>query len=104
MKRLVLAFSLLLPLAACDSGPGGTSGEKGGRAEGEVLGGAISDDMIPLEQLRSEAPLAPPEGPVPSEVDAQQPDVTPMEGVEGAAPGTAADAAPAAPAGDQPQE
>lgn len=102
MKRLVLAFSLLLPLAACDSRPGGTSGEKGGRAEGEVLGGAISDDMIPLEQLRSEAPLAPREGPVPSEVDAQQPDVTPMEGTEGAPAEPAA--APAAPAGDQPQE
>lgn len=102
MKRLVLAFSLLLPLAACDSVPGGTSGEKGGRAEGEVLGGAISDDMIPLEQLRSEAPLAPREGPVPSEVDAQQPDVTPMEGIEGAPAEPAA--APAAPAGDQPQE
>lgn len=102
MKRLALAFSLLLPLAACDSGPGGTSGEKGGRAEGEVLGGAISDDMIPLEQLRSEAPLAPPEGPLPSDIDAEQPEVTPMEGVEGAAPVEAAEAAPATPAPDQP--
>ncbi|MFN4037753.1 MAG: hypothetical protein ACK4IB_00325 [Erythrobacter sp.] len=75
MKRLALALCLI-PLAACDSAPGGPSGETGGRAEGEVLGGTISDDMIPLEQLRSEAPLAPREGGrSAAELDAEQPEV-----------------------------
>lgn len=49
---------LLLPLAAltaCEQ-----AAEKAApaskRAEGEVLGGSISDDMIPLEQLKSQSP------------------------------------------------
>ncbi|MFL0672728.1 MAG: hypothetical protein ACJLS3_15275 [Erythrobacter sp.] len=74
MKRLALALCLL-PLAACDSAPGTAAGETGGQAEGEVLGGTISDDMIALEQLTSRAPLAPRAGPSASEVDAQQPQV-----------------------------
>lgn len=53
----VFAIGLLaLSLAAC--------GEKGadveeGDASGEVLPGSISDDMIALDRLRSEAPLDP---------------------------------------------
>jgi hypothetical protein len=62
MKRFILALSLV-SLAACESEPAAVPGESGGRAEGEVLGGTISDDMIALEQLTSQAPLAPREGP-----------------------------------------
>jgi hypothetical protein len=90
MKRLALALCLV-PLAACESQPDAVSGESGGRAEGEVLGGSISDDMIPLEQLRSEAPLAPRESPSAAQVDAEQPQVrgaiAPVaEGAEATAP------------------
>lgn len=45
-------------LAACDSASTDDTGEdKAARnAKGEVLGGTISDDMIPLERLRSQSP------------------------------------------------
>jgi len=63
MKRftisMIVATALLVP--ACSSEDEGTArtSEQGGKAAGEVLGGTISDDMIALEQLRSQAPLAP---------------------------------------------
>jgi hypothetical protein len=89
MKRLALALCLI-PLAACDSAPGGPSGETGGRAEGEVLGGTISDDMIPLEQLRSEAPMAPSVVRSAAELDGEQPQasgqVVPAAGDEDSEP------------------
>lgn len=69
------ALALALVLGGCDSAPGAPSDAGSGRAEGEVLGGTISDDMIALEQLRSQAPLAPREGPSAAEVDAAQPQV-----------------------------
>ncbi len=52
--RGLLALSVLA-LAACDRGDPAQT-EAGARAEGEVLGGTISDDMIPLDQLRSQSP------------------------------------------------
>ena len=91
----------MLLVAACTE-EAGTTAERGGTAAGEVLGGTISDAMIPLEQLDSQAPLAPRQGPAPSDLDAEQPLVTPVEGVEGAAPAEAVEAE-AAPAADQPQ-
>lgn len=46
------ALALVLALAACGSdGPSPDSDSR--QAEGEVLEGSISDDMIPLDQLRS---------------------------------------------------
>jgi hypothetical protein len=93
---LVAGF-MLLAAAGCSKEPAPPA-ESGGKAEGEVLGGTISDAMIPLEQLTSEAPLAPRQGPAPADLDAEQPVVTPIEGVEGAAPAEAAEAEPAAPA------
>lgn len=70
MKRLTFILPILIPvllLAACESEreAEAVTSESGGRAEGEVLGGTISDDMIALEQLRSQAPLAPREGAAP---------------------------------------
>jgi len=52
MKRL--AFALPLLLAAC----GGDAGGEGERktAAGEVLGGTISDDMLPLDTVTSQSP------------------------------------------------
>lgn len=56
MTRLLAAFVLILALAGC-----GDKGEKqqGGKAEGQILPGAVSDAMIPVDQVRSQAPLAP---------------------------------------------
>lgn len=101
MKRaLVLALSLAL--AACEQQAAAPAAQ-GGAASGEVLPGSISDAMIPLEQLDSQAPLAPRQArTVGEDIDAEQPEVTPADGIEGAPAGPAA--APAAPAGDQPQE
>ena len=55
-----LAFVLIVPLglmvSAC--GSDGKVDERDGAA-GEILPGSASDAMIPLETLRSQAPLAP---------------------------------------------
>ena len=49
----------LLLLAACEDNAGQVdTSETGGKAEGEVLGGTISDDMLPLEELTSTSPPA----------------------------------------------
>ena len=96
MRAACLALALLAT-AACTEQPGAPA-EQGGAAAGEVLGGSISDAMIPLEQLESQAPLAPRQGPAPTDLDAEQPEVVQAEGVEGAAPSEGAEAAPAAPA------
>lgn len=101
MKRALL-LALPLALAACEQ-QAAVPAEQGGAASGEVLPGSISDAMIPLEQLDSQAPLAPRQvRTVGEDIDAEQPEVTPVEGIEGAPAEPAAE--PAAPAGDQPQE
>jgi hypothetical protein len=64
LKRPALhlaAFSASLALAGCEGEPDRDTrddSELGGEAAGEVLGGTISDDMLPLEQLRSQSPPA----------------------------------------------
>jgi hypothetical protein len=104
MKRAAPLAALMLLGAACTE-EAGTNAERGGTAAGEVQGGTISDAMIPLEQLDSQAPLAPRQGPAPSDLDAEQPLVTPVEGVEGGLPESeGAEAAPAAPAPEAPPE
>lgn len=101
MKRALL-LALPVALAACEQ-QAAAPAEQGSAAAGEVLPGSISDAMVPLEQLDSQAPLAPrqvqAEG---GNIDAEQPDVTPMDGIEGAPAEPAA--APAGPVGDPPQE
>ncbi|WP_285713555.1 hypothetical protein [Erythrobacter oryzae] len=98
MKRLAL-LALPLALAACEQQAADAPAEQGGAASGEVLPGSISDAMIPLEQLDSQAPLAPRQVRTTGEdIDAEQPEVTPMEGIEGAPAPADAPAAPAAPA------
>lgn len=97
MNRAAFLAALTLLATACTE-EATAPAERGGKAAGEVLGGEISDAMIPLEQLDSQAPLAPRQGPAPADLDAEQPLVTPAEGVEGTAPAPGAEAAPAAPA------
>lgn len=104
MNRAAPLAALMLLAAACTE-EAGTSAERGGTAAGEVQGGTISDAMIPLEQLDSQAPLAPrqAQGETSADLDAEQPLVTPVEGVEGAPPAEAVEAE-AAPAPEQPQQ
>ena len=55
--------------------------------------------MIPLEQLESQAPLAPRQAVPLGDIDGEQPEVTPVDGVEGApVPDEGAEAAAPAPA------
>jgi hypothetical protein len=85
-------LALVLALAGCKDDVAAPA-EKGGEATGEVLGGEISDAMIPLEQLTSQAPLAPRAAQPAADLDAEQP-----ETAEGTAPQSeGAEAAPAAP-------
>lgn len=100
MKRSpVLALALLV--AACGD-QAAAPAEQGGEASGEVLAGSVSDAMIPLDQLKSEAPLAPRQSGASDDLDSEQPVVTPAEGIEGAPTSEGAGAAPAAPAPQTP--
>jgi hypothetical protein len=95
-------LSIALRAAACTEDAAAPT-EEGGEAAGEVLGGEISDAMIPLDQLESQAPLAPRPAQLAPDVDAEQPDVAPAAGIDGAAPSEGSEAAPAAPA-PEPEE
>ncbi|MGX7896586.1 hypothetical protein [Tsuneonella sp. HG222] len=86
--RIAFAGAVLL-LAGCND----TAPPEEGGLKGEVLEGTISDAMVPLDQVRSRAPLAEPggdgEGTSPAapgrtstqaaEVDAAQPTPEPAE-------------------------
>lgn len=96
MKRAPI-LALALFAAACGD-EAAAPAEQGGAASGEVLAGSVSDAMIPLGQLESEAPLAPRQAAAPSDLDAEQPVVTPAEGINDPAPSEGAGAAPVAPA------
>lgn len=55
---LWLAAPLLILTACEEEAPQAVSSETGGEAAGEILGGTISDDMIPFEELTSTSPPA----------------------------------------------
>lgn len=55
MIRFAL-FSVLLGLAACSDDPLQRGGDSDLEAKGEILGGTISDDMLPLESVASQSP------------------------------------------------
>ena len=94
MNRVPFLAILCLGLAACGD-PSAAPAEQGAAASGEVLAGSISDAMIPLDQLSSEAPLAPRQAAAAEDLDAQQPEVTPAPGIEGAPAGAPVPPAPA---------
>ena len=89
--RLLPAAAGLLLLAAC----GDKAEPQEGSLQGEVLEGTISDAMVPVDQVKSQAPLAGGSGEESSEeanspagvrtsdqaaeVDAEQPTPTPAE-------------------------
>lgn len=54
--RIATALFACLALAACQSEP---KKETGGTAQGEILPGSTSDAMLPLDTVKSQAPLAP---------------------------------------------
>ena len=56
MNKLITAALLTLALVACGQ-KGGK--EQGGKAEGQILPASVSDAMVPVDQVRSQAPLAP---------------------------------------------
>lgn len=56
-KRPFLILPALAMLAACGEG----ASEQETAASGEVLEGTISDAMLPIDRVRSEAPLEDPE-------------------------------------------
>ncbi len=58
MIRFAVLALLASGLAACngDAPSENTTGEARRGAKGEVLGGTISDDMLPLDTLRSRSP------------------------------------------------
>lgn len=97
MNRLALLLLACL-VAGCTPETSAPPAEQGGAAAGEVLGGSISDAMIPLDQLESEAPPAPREAPSATDIEAEQPEVTPMPGINDPAPADGAEPTPAAPA------
>ena len=59
-RKCLLGLATLLALSACSDEPEApVETEQSATASGDVLGGAISDDMLPLEELRSQSPPAP---------------------------------------------
>ena len=57
MKRIITAATITLLLAACqDKAATPPAGDEAQTAEGEVLGGSISDAMLPLDTVTSQPP------------------------------------------------
>lgn len=92
----VAILALVLVAAGCTE-DAATTAEQGGEAAGEVLPGSISDAMIPLEQLESQAPLAPRQAVPVGAIDEEQPEVTPVPGINDSPASEEAGAASAAP-------
>jgi hypothetical protein len=81
MKRIAI-IALCLAATGCEDKPA-ASPQQGEAASGEVLAGSISDAMIPLGQLESQGPLAPRQAQaLGGNIDAEQPEVTPMPGID----------------------
>jgi len=56
-RTIAIAAPLLLAISACNDDPAVDVENDGREASGEVLEGTISDAMLPLDQVRSQAPL-----------------------------------------------
>lgn len=98
-NRLFLIAALGLGLAGCGDGQKAT----GGTADGEILPGSTSDAMLPLDSVRSQAPLAPRSDKPKAEQEMSNPN-EPGDVTQGAETGAAADEPalePSAPAPDQ---
>ncbi len=58
MTKWIAPALLAIALTAC-SGDEAKKAAGAGTAQGEVLPGSVSDAMVPLDQVKSQAPLAP---------------------------------------------
>ncbi|OGS51939.1 MAG: hypothetical protein A3J40_00400 [Erythrobacter sp. RIFCSPHIGHO2_12_FULL_63_10] len=85
-------------LAGCGGDPAGRDASDDRKAEGEVLGGSISDAMIPLEQVKSQSPA---QTPVAASADGSGEEGDEAEGGEGDLPVDGAES-PAQPAPSTP--
>ncbi len=61
MTRKLAILPITLLLAACGWFEEAPKSEDSGSVQGEVLEGSISDEMIPVYELRSQSPRAAPE-------------------------------------------
>lgn len=95
MRYLTFILLPLLATAAACSDPQAERAADAREAEGEVLGGSISDEMLPLDQLRSQSPTIR-EAPPPSEAE-QEGDDAGSEGEGGESPATAPPETPETP-------
>lgn len=89
--RAAFILPLFVLLAAC--GGGNVEREEGGagEAEGEVLGGTISDEMLPLDSLKSQSPPLKAEPAAPGVTDETSEAGEDAEAGEPAAPAEPAD-------------
>jgi len=94
---VVAALALL---AGCGGEP---SADDGRAASGEVLEGTISDSMLPLDRVRSEAPLEDPEAFAEALEEAGEAPASQADG-EGAEAAGGAAADDAEPVGDEPAD
>ncbi|MCB2066335.1 MAG: hypothetical protein KDE15_06810 [Erythrobacter sp.] len=88
-RPLPLLAAPLLLLVACSDEDAALSEDDGREASGEVLEGSISDAMLPLEEVQSQAPLAEPEaapsgGATTAAGEAAEPASEPAESAEAA--------------------
>ena len=90
-----LALACALGLTACgdDAAEAPAEGDERG-ARGEVLGGTISDDMIPLDQLQSQSA---PQNPGPDSADGSDSDTSQEPAADAPSESAAEAEAPAAP-------
>ena len=99
VKILALAAPAALLLAGCNGEPEAPAETGEAEASGEVLEGSISDEMLPLDELRSQAPQADPEpeeaaggggssseNAAPAPAEAADPEIQPVPGIEIAEP------------------
>lgn len=93
MKLRYLVGLAALGLAACDQAPQQAATAT---AEGEILPGSASDAMLPLDTLRSQAPLAP------KVVSSDAPDAPASRAVRSSAASPAATPEPAPSADPEP--
>lgn len=85
MFRLLAAMPLLA-LAACGDEPAAELEEGESEPVAEVLEGSISDDMLPIEQVRSQAPSAAVEGEEPTDESASAPPTSGTAAASGTEP------------------
>jgi hypothetical protein len=79
MTRFPIIACACFALAACGGNdtPDGGDGDEQRNARGEVLGGSITDDMLPLDTVTSQSPPQADEQARPSDADAEQSADTP---------------------------